>query len=167
VERRKIDEFCPKVELAAGATTVAARTVVTVTMLVAVAVLTEGEVPEVGTELSVTVAVSVCEPATEGTQLIENGEVPPTVPMLTPLSKNWTEAMLAPAVAVAVAVIVKPEDVIKGIVVPEAGDVIEIVGVAWATVTASTAHAAANTRRREKAGGAEIALGTTRSTSEQ
>jgi hypothetical protein len=50
---------------------------------------------------------------------------------------------------------------------PVIGDVIEIVGVAWATVAATSAQTAANARRREKAGGAEIALGTTRSTSEQ
>jgi hypothetical protein len=63
---------------------------------------------------------------------------------------------------------VKPAGVvIDGIVVPGAGDVIEIVGVAWATVTATRAHAAAKRRRNEAAGGAEIALGTTRSASEQ
>ena len=50
---------------------------------------------------------------------------------------------------------------------PVVGDVIEIVGVAWATVAATSAQTAANARRREKAGGAEIALGTTRFTWEQ
>jgi hypothetical protein len=57
-------------------------------MLVAVAVFTEGVVLVVGTELSVTVAVRTCVPAVEGIQLIVKGEVPPTVPILTPLSKN-------------------------------------------------------------------------------
>jgi len=70
------------VEFAAGATMVTARRVVTETILVAVAVLTEGTVPVVGTELSVTVAVIVCKPGVVGIQLREKGEVPPTVPIL-------------------------------------------------------------------------------------
>jgi hypothetical protein len=128
--------------------TIAVRTIVTDTMLVAVAVFSEGEVPVVGTELSVTVAVKVCVPADVGIQFSEKGEVPPTIPMLTPLSKNCTEAMLAPAVGVAVAVIVNPAgELIDGIVDPEAGDVMEIVGVANAIGT-MTAHASISKLRR-------------------
>jgi hypothetical protein len=50
---------------------------------------------------------------------------------------------------------------------PVSGGLIVIVGVAWATVAATSAQTAPKRRRRRKAGGAEIALGTTRSTSEQ
>jgi hypothetical protein len=129
----------------------------TVTILVAVAVLTEGVVPVVGTELSVTVAVKVCEPAVLGNHAMENGDVPPTVPMLAPLSKNWTEAItgVTPplgAVAVAVAVIVAPAGVIiDAMVEPLVGDVNVIVGVASAKGVASRAArgaAAAKMRRR-------------------
>ena len=70
-------------------------------------------------------------PAVAGIQLMENGDVPPTVPMLTPLSKNCTDTMLAPEVGVAVAVIVAPAgEVTKAIVEPDAGDVIDMLGVA-------------------------------------
>jgi len=71
--------------------------------------------------------------------------------------------MLAPDVAAAVAVIVKPAGVVtEAIVDPEAGEVMEMVGVAWATVKATKAQAAVKSWRSRNAGGREIALGTTR-----
>ncbi len=90
--------------------------------------------PVVGTELSVTVAVIVCVPAEVGCHVIENGDVPPTVPILAPFTKNCTDERLAPVVGLAVAVMEMPAgDVIDATVEPELGLVIEIVGVARAT----------------------------------
>jgi hypothetical protein len=95
---------------------------------------------------------------------------PPTVPIETLLTKNstfetWVPLGLVPMAVVALIVIVGVVPTFSEL--PVVGDVIEIVGVEWATVAATSAQTAANTRRREKAGGAEIALGTTRSASEQ
>ena len=95
---------------------------------------------------------------------------PPTVPMETLFTKNSTFETcvplgLLPMVGVAVMV---TEGVAAALIeLPVSGGLIVIVGVAWATVATSSAQTAANARRREKAGGAEIALGTTRSASEQ
>lgn len=140
MERRKICESCAKLDVVDEVVRFTTRTRVTFTMLVAVAVVTDGLVPVVGTELSVTVAVSVCVPDVVGNHTIEKGEVPPTVPMLTPLSKNCTDTMPAPAVGVAFAVIVNPAgESILGIVEPDDGDVIVIDGVANAPVAATSA----------------------------
>ena len=94
---------------------------------------------------------------------------PPTVPMETLFTKNSTFETCVPLGLLPMAVVALMVTV--GVAVTLIGlatdVVIEIVGVAWATVAATSAQTAANARRREKAGGAEIALGTTRSTSEQ
>jgi hypothetical protein len=95
---------------------------------------------------------------------------PPTVPMETLFTKNSTFETCVPAglLPMAVVALIVTVGVAAALIeLPVVGDVIEIVGVAWATVAATSAQTAANARRREKAGGAEIALGTTRSTSEQ
>jgi hypothetical protein len=130
-------------------------------MLVAVAVLTDGFVPVVGTELSVTVAVRVCCPADVGTHTIV-GFVPPRVPMLTPLSKNCVETMLAFAVGVVDVVIVMPDgDSVLAIVEPDAGKLIVIVGVAQAAgaiANQSTAAKPLSTARPRETAGAAPAL---------
>jgi hypothetical protein len=86
---------------------------------------------------------------------------------MVPLTRKSTLETDEPDVAFTVVEIVTVGVAAALIGLPVVGDVIEIVGVAWATVAATSAQTAANARRREKAGGAEIALGTTRFTSEQ
>ena len=83
--------------------------------------------------------------------MMENGDVPPTVPMLVPLSKNCTDTMLAPKEGVAVAVMVAPVgELTSEIVDPEPGVVIDIDGVAN-TVVAEIANRARKGFRRDVA----------------
>jgi hypothetical protein len=87
--------------------------------------------------------------------------------MMVPLTRKSTLETDEPVVAFTVVEIVTVGVMPTLTELPVVGDVIEIVGVAWATVAATSAQTAAKRRRRRKVGGAEIALGTTRSTSEQ
>jgi hypothetical protein len=87
--------------------------------------------------------------------------------MMVPLTRKSTLETDEPVVAFTVVEIVTVGVVPTLTELPVVGAVIEIVGVAWATVAATSAQTAPKRRRRRKAGGAEIALGTTRSTSEQ
>src|SRR5688572_26875838 len=73
--------------------------------------------------------------------------------MFTPLSNNWTDTMLDPLDGFAVPVMVKPAgEIISGMVDPDVGEVILIVGVASAAVAANNTVGidAAETNRRRK-----------------
>jgi hypothetical protein len=152
--------------LAAGSATLARRTAPTVTVAVE-----EVRVLFVAELLSVAIAVSEKLPGAEGVHTVENGAVV-AIPTETPLTRKSTLVMDAVpllAVAFAVNVTVFEGEARTPRLAPLVGEVIETEsgGAAMSPSGRTRAHAAAKRRRNEAAGGAEIALGTTRSASEQ